>query len=239
MPFYTGDWLKDPELSLCTPATRGVWADLISRMHESGRVGSLSGTLDQLARLARCLPADVALAMTDLQTTGAADVTYERNGVITVTNRRMNREAKEREANALRQSRHRGSKSSNGHITALSRLYEVEDDNAFLSGFPEIVRSEDFRKVLNDWLEYKNARAENYQATGLAAMISRAANLGKKYGMPAVIDAMERAMANNWAGWDQQSTWRELEKPSRSNSADDPRGNFAAAKRYLEADDGE
>jgi len=226
MTFYTGDWLKDPELSLCAPATRGVWADLISRMHESGRVGSLSGTLDQLARLARCLPADVALAMTDLQTTGAADVTYERNGVVTVVNRRMSREAKDREANALRQSRHRESKSSNGKITPLSHLYDIDNEDLFLSEFSEQIQSVEFRSTLNDWLNYKNARDENYEPIGLKKMISRAANLAAEHGIKAVIDAMERAMANTWTGWDQPNAFasKPVTKPRQRVRLSDDNG---------------
>lgn len=106
LPLYTGDWLKDPALTLCAPATRGVWIDLLSAMHEAGRSGELCGTADQLARLARCSTADLALALTDLQTNKAADVT-QRNGQITVINRRMFREHNSRISGALRQQRFR------------------------------------------------------------------------------------------------------------------------------------
>jgi hypothetical protein len=109
MQFYTGEWLKDPELSLCTSATRGVWIDLICAMHELGRLGQLRGTAEQLARVARCSAAEILAALTDLQTTGAADVT-ERNGVFVVRNRRMSRDAKKRQSNAARQLRLRHSK---------------------------------------------------------------------------------------------------------------------------------
>lgn len=206
IPFYTGDWLKDPALSLCSPATRGVWMDLLCRMHEAGRVGTLEGTVEQLCRLSRCVPADLALALTDLQTTGAAAVT-ERNGVVTLVNRRMNREAKEREANALRQARHRGSKSSNGIITPLSHLYDIDDESEFLSVFPESIQSKEFREVLNDWLRYKNERRENYEPTGLRKMLAHAGKRATEHGIKAVIDAMERAMGNNWAGWDQPNAF--------------------------------
>jgi len=205
IPFYTGDWLKDPQLSLCAPATRGVWIDLLCAMHEAGRVGSLCGTCAQLARLARCVPADLALALTDLQTTGAADVT-ERNGVVTLTNRRMVRDAKKRKDNALRQSKHRSSSDSNAGITSLSPpLYEYETEDEFFSSFPEILKTEEFRTSICQWLNYKRARGENYQPQGRAAMISRAAKLAETYGVQAVVDAMERAMGNNWQGWDQPS----------------------------------
>lgn len=106
MPFYVGDWLKDAELSLCSPATRGVWIDLLCAMHECDRSGVLRGTRDQLSRTARCSTVELALALTDLQTTGAADVT-ERNGVVTVANRRMIRERNSREQTRLRVNRHR------------------------------------------------------------------------------------------------------------------------------------
>jgi hypothetical protein len=106
MQFFTGDWLKDPCLTICSPASRGVWIDLLSAMHESGRSGELRGTTDQLARLARCLTSDLVAALTELKTTGAALVT-ERNKIVTVTNRRMAREHKLRNSNAKRQERFR------------------------------------------------------------------------------------------------------------------------------------
>ena len=106
IPLYTGDWLKDPALSLCAPAARGVWIDLLCAMHEAGRSGELRGTLEQLARVARCSTADLTQALTEIQATEAADVT-ERNGVVTVVNRRMYREAKERDGNRLRKRRQR------------------------------------------------------------------------------------------------------------------------------------
>jgi hypothetical protein len=93
--FYPGDWLRDPELSLCRPATRGVWIDLLCAIHQLDRSGELRGTTEQLARIARCRTEELADALTDLQTTGTADV-RERNGIVTVTSRRMKRDANER-----------------------------------------------------------------------------------------------------------------------------------------------
>lgn len=95
MQFYTGDWIKDPKLSRCSEATRGIYMDAICAMHEDDRSGTLSGTPDVLSRLLRCPPAAVHSAATELKATGAADVIF-RNGVITITNRRMHREYLER-----------------------------------------------------------------------------------------------------------------------------------------------
>ena len=105
--FYTGDWLKDPALSKCSPATRGIWTDALCLMHESDRSGILEGTPEQLSRCLRCSPSDVRAAARELHASGAATVT-ERHGIVTLVNRRMHREHKERELNRLRQNRARG-----------------------------------------------------------------------------------------------------------------------------------
>jgi hypothetical protein len=115
-------WISDTELSKCTPATRGVWIDLLCAMHQSGRSGELSGTTDQIARLARCSTAELTQALTELQTTGTADVTF-RNNNVTVINRLMKRESKTRRDTALRVKKHR----SNGECNAYETGEKIED----------------------------------------------------------------------------------------------------------------
>lgn len=39
--FYPGDWLTDPKLNLCSPATKGVWLDLLCHMFLSDEPGYL------------------------------------------------------------------------------------------------------------------------------------------------------------------------------------------------------
>jgi hypothetical protein len=107
--FYTGDWLKDPELSLCSSSTRGVWMDLLCRMHESGRSGIVTGTVEQLCRLCRATPAEITLALDELNQSRAAIVS-ERNKVFTIINRRMKEESEERKATADRVYKHRQNK---------------------------------------------------------------------------------------------------------------------------------
>lgn len=106
LKFDCGTWLKDPALTRCNPSTRGVWIDLLSVMHELDRSGVLRGTIEEFSRFARCSTVQLTHALTDLQTTGAADVT-ERNGIVTLVCRKMNREYNQREANRLRVSRYR------------------------------------------------------------------------------------------------------------------------------------
>jgi hypothetical protein len=44
-------------------------------------------------------------------------------------------------------------------------------------------------------------------------MISRADKLATAHGVAKVIDAMERAMANGWQGWDQPTLFKEIATP--------------------------
>lgn len=106
MQFCPGDWLKDPQLSMCEPATRGIWIDLIAAMHQLDRQGVIAGTREQIARTCRCSTVQLDSALSDLQTTGTADVTV-RNNIVTVVNRRMKREANTRYSTKLRVGRYR------------------------------------------------------------------------------------------------------------------------------------
>jgi len=104
MMWYVGDWFKDPCVSICSPATRGIWFDALCRMHDLRR-GTLTGTPDQLARALRCTVTDFHAAMRELQTTETG-VVRESNGVLTLVSRRLQREQKAREDGALRFKRH-------------------------------------------------------------------------------------------------------------------------------------
>jgi hypothetical protein len=104
--FYTGDWLKDPQLSMCSPATRGVWMDLLCAMHELGRSGQVTGTVEQLCRLCRCTTAEMRAALAELDSAKTAQIS-DRNGVVTVICRRMQREHRERTLTNARVRKHR------------------------------------------------------------------------------------------------------------------------------------
>lgn len=130
MAFDIAAWLTDPAVTRCTPATRGIWMDLIGVMHLEGRVAQLRGTAEELARFARCLPAEMVQALTELRTHGTADVEH-RNGVYIVTCRRMQREATAREAGRCRVERHRGVKRRcNGDVTQASPIPPTPPDRS-------------------------------------------------------------------------------------------------------------
>lgn len=113
IPFYTGDWTKDPALSKCSPAARGIWIDVLCAMWNLDRSGRLTGNVRQLSRICRCSDDEMASAINEFQLTESAGVTDD-NGVITLVNRRMEREYKERQLNALRQKRFKAKQKSNG-----------------------------------------------------------------------------------------------------------------------------
>ena len=106
---YTGDWKKDPCLSKCGPATRGIWWDILCAMHDDNRSGILTGTPLELARICRCNVAQLNRASNELKRTKTADVTFC-NGEITFCNRRMKREADGRESTKMRVKKHREKK---------------------------------------------------------------------------------------------------------------------------------
>ena len=106
MQWFVEDWLTDLELSRCAPSTRGIWCDAICQMHREGRTGTLKGTTEELARLCRCSPQEMVAAVKELEKTGAANARFC-NGVVTLVNRRMQKEHKHRENTAERQRKHR------------------------------------------------------------------------------------------------------------------------------------
>jgi len=122
---FIGDWLKDPQLSMCTPQTRGVWFDLLCRMRELG-TGEVTGTVEQLAQLGRCNVAQMHETIHELTVTRTANVTVH-NKKVTISNRRLARQLKSRESNKLRQRKFR----SNGSVTGKYRsqlIFQISEE---------------------------------------------------------------------------------------------------------------
>ena len=112
LDFHAGDWLKDPKVSACLPASRGIWMDAICAMHESDSF-SLTGTVAQLARICRASESEMQSAIDDFCHTGAVTVT-KRNGIVTLINRRRERAFSQRDKDRIRQQKHR----RHGDVTA-------------------------------------------------------------------------------------------------------------------------
>ena len=112
-------WLTDPGVTACKPATRGIWFDLLCHMHGLGGKGELAGSYEDLAKLSRSSPGEVRAAIVDLSSHVVAEI-HERDGRVTVVNRRMRREWRARKSNQERQKRFRDNHrcESNGHRNA-------------------------------------------------------------------------------------------------------------------------
>ena len=72
---------------------------------------------------------------------------------------------------------------------------------------PEVLDTDEFRQSLDAWIAFKHENREDYKPAGFRSMIAHAANMAKQHGLPAIIDAMTRAMANGWKGWDHPSSF--------------------------------
>ncbi len=159
-----------------------------------------NGTADQLARAARCSTVDVVQALTDIQTTGAADV-EERNGMYSVRNRRMLREADIRKANSDRQKRHRTA-ARDGPVTELSHKNNNDPTlfwESFMErvSFPERMNTKEVRSALLEWLVYKAKRGEKYKDP---SFVGRKVAEFSASGPDAFVSAVNSSIGNNYSG---------------------------------------
>jgi hypothetical protein len=118
--WYPNDYLRDTRiLSL---SARGAWADMLNFMWYSNERGILTGTHEQFSRMLSCSILEIENVFNELNVTKVADVT-NCNGLVTVINRRMLREEKERKSTRLRVQKFRNGEcnaTSNANITAPS-----------------------------------------------------------------------------------------------------------------------
>ena len=118
------DDMKDSALSMCSPATRGIWFDLLCVLHELGRSGQVTCTPEQFCRVCRCTSAEFVAAIAELRTTQVAE-THERGGSVTVVSKRMQVKHRQRVLAAERVRRHR----CNAQVTPVKRSSNADVTN--------------------------------------------------------------------------------------------------------------
>jgi len=127
--FYPKDWLTDTELQSASASTRGIWINCLCLMWQSSIRGEIriSDIPSTMARIFNCEISEVELFLKEAQDLGFCDISVTRNGNvteshknITLRNRRMYREEKDKESNRLRQQKHREKQKDNNEITPLS-----------------------------------------------------------------------------------------------------------------------
>lgn len=64
--------------------------------------------------------------------------------------------------------------------------------------------------AVREWLKYKGERKETYTETGYIKLLSVIRNRISMYGEDAVINALDKAIAAGWKGWDFQSSFTKL-----------------------------
>ena len=210
--FYTGDWLKDPQLSFCSPATRGVWIDFLCAMHELDQGGKISGTVVQLARIARSTPQELEQAIDELKANQVADVTLC-NGIVTLVNRRMKREHNNRNGSRLRVSNARAKASCNADVTQLFPSEdEVEGENGELDlgggvgegdgdapfgvPIPKNIDTPEFRSLWDEWIDDRKSRKKSMTAAAARRQLSDLSGLG----IAGAIASINQSIKNGWAG---------------------------------------
>jgi len=88
--FYPADWRKDPALSTCSLAARGLWIELMCVVHESDEYGHLSingkpMSAQQIARTVGETPAVIGKLIDELEQSGV----FSRNEQGSIFSRRM------------------------------------------------------------------------------------------------------------------------------------------------------
>jgi hypothetical protein len=105
--------------------------------------------------------------------------------------------AKRRALTAKRVAAHKGNARSVSK--ALPREEKRRVSNTPLPPFPDSVDSPRLRQALSDWLAYKGKLPK---PRALKALVTRITNRVEAHGEQAVVDAIERAMAQCYKGWD-------------------------------------
>jgi len=148
--FYVKDWLGDAELQMATSASRGIWINALCFMWEAKDRGKLTGTIEELAKLLGSTNGDFEQFLEDCKRHRFGDVTV-RSKFVTLINRRMYKEQKEREITRLRVREFRSKKGCNADVTLPSSSSSSTTNNI---NRPDSVPEQ----VWNDFLKIRKAK---------------------------------------------------------------------------------
>lgn len=207
MKWWAADWLADGALALCSPATRGIWADLRCHMHLMGRSGTITGNVASLARLGRCTAEEMKAAIAELEHSQACDLdttSRECSGVVTLTDRLMFQEAKDRDLATLRQRKKRGGAPVTPESRDRGKKREVRRKKRPLPlldfvdlKIPPALQSPVSVQAIRDWVAYKIKRREGYLAWDF---LERKLAEFVPHGPEALAAAVNHSMGNNYSG---------------------------------------
>lgn len=125
--FYPSDWLSAPEVRRISPMARGIWIDLLCFMWKENEQGKLTCTIFELARMTGATLEEAIQFLREAQKHELCDLKISgdvTNGhtEVTLVNRRMHSEWKEKESARLRKQKQRKSQGcpTSGHTEVTS-----------------------------------------------------------------------------------------------------------------------
>lgn len=72
------DWISEPRIALCSPATRAILMDMICAMHSQGGTGVISGNI-----VCRCSISELDTAIAEMIANGTSEISFD-NDIITI-----------------------------------------------------------------------------------------------------------------------------------------------------------
>ena len=97
--FYVKDWLTDTQLRLASPATRGIWIDLLCYMWDAPVRGEISCSIDKLGMLVGAQNGECHAFVTEIKALKFGEISVDvtdGHEIVTLRNRRMYREQSKR-----------------------------------------------------------------------------------------------------------------------------------------------
>lgn len=119
--FYPNDWMHDVELQSCSSSTRGIWINALCLMWWSRVRGEITAPKEKLIEMLNCKPEEFELFLAEQKRYIFCKIMLH-NDLVTLRNRRMYLEQKDRENTRLRVQKHRMKRNGNADVTAPSPI---------------------------------------------------------------------------------------------------------------------
>lgn len=229
--FFPGDARRDAELHMMSFEARGIWWEMLCCMWDAKERGMLEGTREQLCRLIGCTQEELSRSLKEISVTKTGDVT-ECNDLVTVINRRMHRDERERKLTRSRVKKHRGkeekrecnddvtgasSSSSSSSFSSLENIQYGEESTSAVDDKSspgrrsvKIVYNFNTRSWENITLEQLDFWSKTYPALNIQAQLARIA---------AWLDANPTNRKSNYARFINGWLSRDQDRAPRNDSA--------------------
>lgn len=208
MFFYTGDWLKDPQLRRCTHEEKGVYIDMLCLMHECEERGVLAtaGSAWSDEEVARAIGGDhqrtlscvVALVVKGVISRNSSGAIYSRRMVRDEQKRQKCSEAgKKGGGNPTFKGVHKGHfKGSSKGIAKGAYEGEIEDEVKRVVSkepeYPENLNNPEFISAWESWISVHG----KYKPKGREFQLKRLS----EWGSAKAIAAIKLSIAQEWDG---------------------------------------